>query len=297
MPTQNTVVFQLREDTQKFFIDAASLDLQLEDFGGFWGLAVRITDPNGDIAYESPDYDLVVPGYLYRSNASKSGVVDMPVDVANRGIDGSWTFAVKICSQDQVTPVVEPFSDTVDMQFLHPEAAIEQIVDVDSSSLTSIDTTVYTQNSIMPSITREHAVRYPLPVNLPPVVVSTQQNIVSPIYDGIFRTDINSLAVYAFGPRFSSRTLVSGFRTVEVIYISLDGIQQKLFDLNARFVAQAAVNNVGAKIVFDKLTRCTQLITLFQQAQRAGRDDLQQQYYNALVAILGSADVATTVYG
>jgi len=299
---QNTVTYELREDLQQIFIDASSLDAQLGSLV-FWGIAVRITSPLG-VAYQSPNYGNAVPGYLLRSDSGpKSISVAMPVGVNSKGIPGNWTFEIKICSQNPSTPTIELFSDGVEVLFPSPVVGIQQVVDVDASSLTSTDLTPYVQSNITPVVTRTHKVTYPLNVDVAPVENNQQQIVVTPIYDGQFRTDIDSLAVYTLPPsdqlqnRFKSRVRLRGFKVVAVSVISLNDIQQKLFDLNARYESQVSRGNPNNGITFNKITRCTQLLGLYEQAQRAGRPDLMSNYYNALVAILGADDVVTTVNG
>ncbi len=297
---QNTVVFQLREDTQQIFVDASSLDSQLGTIV-FWQVGLRITSPDSQTVFESANFEADNFTALLANNGNKTALLSMPVDVASKGISGNWTFEIAIRHTTVSPVVITRFENVVAVVFPDPEVTIQQAVDINASSLVSTDITSYGATGLAaPVITRAHKVTYPLQVNLPPVTNALQNLTITGIYEGLFRSDITATLVYTmvgFSGRYTTRIVRSGFKTVQVVYYTLEEIQQKLFDLNSRYEASVSRGNPSQSITFQKLTRCTQLLALFEQATRAGRQDLVANYYNALVAILGADDVAVTVYG
>lgn len=273
---------------------------------GGWKFRYRITAPSGQIIYVNDDWDGDDQSWIddfVDSNSANPIFASVPIELDANSVPVPGTYLIEWKGFGVTGPVKVEGTFTTVIAFPAPAVEISYDLQVEASQLISKDITNYVVGGVTPAITRTHKVTYPLPVDIAPVENAQANITITPIYEGVFRSDVSCILVYVYPNTktgqvatvsTSVRTSVRAYSTIEVIYQSLDDINNRLFDLNKRYEQASKNGSAAAALYAAKLNRCAVLVVLYNQAVRAGDDGKASIYYNSLVAILDKERVTTT---
>ncbi|MES3018139.1 MAG: hypothetical protein V4721_10180 [Bacteroidota bacterium] len=230
--------------TTKFDLSVATPIFILEDTSAYvaQGIALvnvnsvfSITSPSGTVIYNNTDYSN--GGCDIRNSVSRINQTTIPLPLGADGFPESGTYIITESTYDNNLLVYSTDTNTYEYDYVRPEVAITQTTDCVSPLFTSTDSTTYTVNSIVPTITREHTITFPVGSGLSPLVgtAATMTRGYEQFANGTQSTTIVSDLIYVFTDGLTVVDEITGYQSVTVdctdscaIYCCLRSVEQQM---------------------------------------------------------------------
>ncbi len=280
------------EDTS----DYAGQGINLADVVGDF----TITDPNGLVVHNntsvidaSADIDPDGSSGLFNQT-----VIQVPITTTGFPIAGTWTVLYTV----DVTGVKSYATSTFDYEYVRPEICINQTVDCISPLFTSADATVYTVDTIVPTIDGTHELTFPLGSGLSPESVSfsaagsTITEGYNEFANGTQSTQITAELTYDF----TTYTLIDSITAAQEIVVDCTDTCAIYCCLKAvynRMMGYKGVNDVLYQKELMTFVQCLSLEGFARIAIRCGKSDDVAGYLSAIRLISNCTDGCSCASG
>lgn len=213
-----TIKFNLAVTPKVFtFVDTtdyAGAGITLTNVNGCFD---SITSPSGVLIYENSDFSN--GGCDIRVSVSTTNQLPILLPLGADGMPELGTYTIVYKVKDITgAPVYYTTTKVVTNAYIRPLVCIDQTVDCQTPLFTSKDITVYTVNSIIPTIVETHTLTFPVGSGLP---VKTSSGLVISVGKGKFAngtqtTQISSVLTYTFTDGLIIYDIVTGLKNAQV---------------------------------------------------------------------------------
>jgi hypothetical protein len=235
---------------------------------------LTITGPGGAIFYTNSNYS--TPDINPSVSLNNAIPILLQLDANGNPIQGAYTVVMTSRVTDGVTTpydVVKSYS--FNYEYSSPTVAINQSVNCVSPLFTSTDETVYTINNVIPTITRNHSLYFPVGSGLSNIIGSTAQTITrgaSQFANGTQTTHITTDLLYNFGNSLYVQDSVTGVLEIQVSCEWTCKITCCLKALNNRMESQRCSNYPAFLQTKDIFTQVMGKVTLIMQLISCGQE-------------------------
>lgn len=233
---------------------------------------ITVVGPDGSAFYQNLDFNS--PDIQPASSTTKSGI-NLPT-VGGKVVPGNYTatYTIQVSGGVQAGTYVKTKSFTYG--FVAPVISISITANCLSATLTSVDSTSYSVQAIVPTITRTHTVNYQDPITVPQTSDSTQQILItSPnFWTGRYTTDITSVLSYSFPNNWYITVTINGNKFFDVnCDTNLCSISCGVKALNQRYINATTNNPELAEELLCVMNRVSFLMNLFNILITCGYGD------------------------
>lgn len=237
-----TTKFNLMTNPKKFvFIDTTNYPAQTPAIATVNVVGnVTITSPSGIVIHTNTNFG-ATPNVLcdidINVSATNQNVISLPLTSAGLVEPGVYTILYTV--YDNNLSVYYTATNTYTYSYISPEVEITQTVDCLSPIFTSVDSTDYTVDSIVPTKTLVHTIDYPYGSagESTPTIGSGTTVTTSTFYQGTQTTEISATLTYTYSDGLIVLDLITGALEVLVdckdvcgIYCCIRSIEQQMND-------------------------------------------------------------------
>lgn len=225
-------------------------------------------------------YNFVFADIYIDADLSNQVPISVPLDANNKPLNGTYNILYTVYDTNLATYSTK--SIDFEICYQSPTVCIEQTVNCLSPLFQSVDTTVYTVNSVVPTISRTHTLYYPAGtplINTP--TVSTGATISTGVfYTGVQQTQVDTTLQYIIytHPTDDTNILiydeVSGSASVDVDCDSrLCDIFCCVITLYNKMNKYKCKNEILYKEALEDFTLVMSLVSLAREAWECGKED------------------------
>lgn len=205
-----TTKFSLNTTPQKFiFVDTtdwAGQSISTSNVNGCF----KITSPSGVVIYNNTDFDNADCDIRIASSLTSQQTIALPLDGGGDIEAGLYTIEYSVYNSSTLETYT--LTNTYTYSFTAPTVAITQVANCITPLFTSTDSTDYTVNNTLPTITRTHTLYYPngSAGQGSPETGSAVTLTSSTFYNGTQTTTISSVLTYTFEDGLIVITTITG---------------------------------------------------------------------------------------
>ena len=235
---------------------------------------LEITAPGGAIIYNNTNFSVpdINPG------VSPLNIIPIQVPLGANGlpVPGSYTFQMTTQVDDGiVTPYTVTTSYSFTYSYVSPVVSINQTANCVTPLFTSTDNTVYTVNNVIPTISRQHDIYFPIGSGLSTATGSAQVITLgaNQFANGTQTTQITTGLTYQMNSNVSILDTVTGALEIQVSCEWTCQISCCLKALNNRMESQRSSNYQAFLQTKDIFTQVMSKVTLIMQMLTCGQED------------------------